>query len=117
LKEQHDVIAEFSKDSLDIKVLNIKSKNYRLRLDKLRYPIYNTKQTQIVLKYNKIIIKMHKRDPQIWRELRQDAEPGHENSCLEEGCLRMIHALRQHGDEYLRKQIDLAESDARNFKY
>ena len=73
-------------------------KNFRFKLDKLRYPIYNTKETQVILKYNKIIIKMHKRDPQIWKELRQDQSDNYQNSSLQEGCIRMIEALKEHGD-------------------
>ena len=82
---------------MDIKVLNIDDKNYRLRISNLRYPIYNTKETKVVLKYNKIIIKMHKRDPLLWRELRKDQTPNHQNSCLEEGFVRMIETLRGQG--------------------
>ena len=115
--ESHDVIAEFSKDSLDLKILNLGNKNYRLRISNLRYPIYNTTETQVVLKYNKIIVKMHKREPLMWKELRQDPTEHYQNSCLEEGCIRMLEVLKLQGDPTLQNQIKKAEEKAKNFKY
>lgn len=70
-----------------------------------------------MLKYNKIIVKMHKRDPQIWKELRQDEGEQYQNQSLQEGCIRMIEVLKQQGDENLQKHIRNAEKSARDFKY
>ena len=60
---------------------------------------------------------MHKRDPLIWRKLQKDVEETHQNSCLEEGCVRMIETLKNQGDKNLQKLIKIAEIQARQYKY
>ena len=60
---------------------------------------------------------MHKREPLIWKDLCKDQEESYQNGSLEEGCIRLIETLRSEGDENLKAQIEIAEKEARRFKY
>ena len=60
---------------------------------------------------------MHKRDPLLWKKLNKDQEENYQNSCLEEGLVRMIETLKAQGDKDMQKQIKLAEKQARLTKY
>lgn len=65
-------MAEFGLDYFDLKILNIGKKHFRLRINRLRYQIFINKESKVVVKNNKIIIKMHKKEPLLWKELRQE---------------------------------------------
>ena len=87
-------------------------------MSNLRFPIYATDETRIVLKKNKIIIKMHKKEPLIWKTLQKETDFNEvHNNSLEMGCMRMIETLRRQGDKELKQELILAEKQARKVKY
>ena len=94
-------------------MLNVNDKHYRLRVTNLRFPIIRSNINQVIVKENKLIVKIFKEDHQIWGDLRKSPiDISTQNKSIEEGCLKMIDTLRRQGKPALQKDIALAIQQA-----
>lgn len=115
---EDSVVLKFDEESIDVKVLDLNRKNFRLRVPKLFKPITRCRLTK---KSNGFSLTVTKKDSMHWDQIPYK-QPPFKKSKVEEkvdpsaGLMEMMKEMYQSGDEDLKRTIEEAWTKSRQEK-